>query len=361
MEFLMAKIELSNISHTYNPNDLNSTYALNPFSMTWENGKRYAILGPSGCGKTTMLNIVSGLVKPSKGNILFDDNDVTNLITEERNIAQVFQFPVIYNTMTVYDNLAFPLKCRNFSKEKIEERVKSVSDTLRLSTFLNMPARKLTADQKQLISLGRGLVREDVAAVLMDEPLTVIDPDLKFRLRRNLKEINEEYKTTLVYVTHDQNEAMTFADNIIVMDQGEIVQVGLPKDLFERPKTTFVGYFIGSPAMNLFETQLSSNNCVEINGTIIKTNTNLSKLKNNNLKLGIRSEFVKVAKEETENLVEVNIQKIEDFGNFKLLTAKMGNLTIKSKVHRETEIPSEDVKLHIPADKCCVYENSKLI
>ena len=253
----MAKIELSNISHSYNPNDFNPTYALNPFSMIWENGKRYAILGPSGCGKTTMLNIVSGLVRPSKGNVLFDDNDVTNLITEERNIAQVFQFPVIYSTMTVFDNLAFPLRCRNFSEEKIEERVKSVSDTLRLSTFLNMPARKLTADQKQLISLGRGLVREDVAAVLMDEPLTVIDPDLKFRLRRNLKEINEEYKTTLVYVTHDQNEAMTFADNIIVMDQGEIVQVGLPKDLFERPKTTFVGYFIGSPAMNLFENPIA--------------------------------------------------------------------------------------------------------
>ena len=120
----MAKIELSNISHTYNPNDPNPTFALNPFSMTWENGKRYAILGPSGCGKTTMLNIVSGLVKPSKGNILFDENDVTNLITEERNIAQVFQFPVIYNTMTVYDNLAFPLKCRNFSKRKNRRKSK---------------------------------------------------------------------------------------------------------------------------------------------------------------------------------------------------------------------------------------------
>ena len=357
----MAKIELSNISHSYNPNDLNPTYALNPFSMTWENGKRYAILGPSGCGKTTMLNIVSGLVKPSKGNVLFDDNNVTNLITEERNIAQVFQFPVIYSTMTVFDNLAFPLRCRNFSEEKIEERVKSVSDTLRLSTFLNMPARKLTADQKQLISLGRGLVREDVAAVLMDEPLTVIDPDLKFRLRRNLKEINEEYKTTLVYVTHDQNEAMTFADNIIVMDQGEIVQVGLPKDLFERPKTTFVGYFIGSPAMNLFETQLHSDNSVKINDTTIKTNTNLSKLKNNNIKLGIRSEFVKVAKDESENLLEVNIQKIEDFGNFKLLTAKMGQLTIKSKINREIEISNNTIKLHFPAEKCCVYQDNKLI
>ena len=137
----MAKIDLSNISHTYNPNDLEPTYALNPFSMTWENGKRYAILGPSGCGKTTMLNIVSGLIKPTQGRILFDNEDVTSQKTETRNISQVFQFPVIYNTMSVYDNLAFPLKCRDFEKNKIEERVQSVSETLNLSSFLNMPAR----------------------------------------------------------------------------------------------------------------------------------------------------------------------------------------------------------------------------
>jgi len=357
----MAKIDLSNISHSYNPNDPNPIYALNPFSMTWENGNRYAILGPSGCGKTTMLNIVSGLVRPSAGKILFDDNDVTDLKTEERNIAQVFQFPVIYNTMTVFENLAFPLRCRDFSKAKIEERVNSVAETLNLKSFLNSPARKLTADQKQLISLGRGLVREDVAAVLMDEPLTVIDPDLKFRLRRNLKEINEQYKTTLVYVTHDQNEAMTFADNIIVMSEGEVVQTGSPKELFERPNTTFVGYFIGSPAMNLFDSVATSENTVKINNITIKTNTNLSNLKSKNIKLGIRSEFIKIAKNQSENLVDVNIQKVEDFGNYKLITARMDNFEIKSKVNRETEISGEKIKLHIPAEKCCIYENNKLI
>ena len=154
---------------------------------------------------------------------------------------------------------------------------------------------------------------------------------------------------------------MTFADNIIVMSEGEVVQTGSPKELFERPNTTFVGYFIGSPAMNLFESEASSNNSVKINDTIIKTNTNLSKLKNNNLKLGIRSEFVKVAKDESENLLEVNIQKVEDFGNFKLLTANMGNLIIKSKVNRETEIPAQNLKLYFPADKCCVYKDNKLI
>ncbi len=357
----MAKIDLSNVSHSYNPNDPNPVFALNPFSMTWENGNRYAILGPSGCGKTTMLNIVSGLVRPSAGRILFDDKDVTDLKTEDRNIAQVFQFPVIYNTMTVYENLAFPLKCRDFSKSKTDERVNSVAETLNLKSFLNSPARKLTADQKQLISLGRGLVREDVAAVLMDEPLTVIDPDLKFRLRRNLKEINEQYKTTLVYVTHDQNEAMTFADNIIVMSEGEVVQTGSPKELFERPNTTFVGYFIGSPAMNLFESEAFSNDSVKINNTLIKTHTNLSNLKTKKIKLGIRSEFIKIAQNQNENLVDVNVEKVEDLGNYKLITAKLGDFTIKSKVTRETEIPSSKVKLHIPADRCCVYEDNKLI
>ena len=357
----MAKIDLSNISHSYNPNDPNPVYALNPFSMTWEDGNRYAILGPSGCGKTTMLNIVSGLVRPSAGKILFDDKDVTDLKTEDRNIAQVFQFPVIYSTMTVFENLAFPLKCRDFSKSKIDERVNSVAETLNLNSYLNLPARKLTADQKQLISLGRGLVREDVAAVLMDEPLTVIDPDLKFRLRRNLKEINEQYKTTLVYVTHDQNEAMTFADNIIVMSEGEVVQTGSPKDLFERPNTTFVGYFIGSPAMNLFESEIVSETEVKVGDIKIKTNTNLSKVKNKNIKLGIRSEFIDLADKEGSNTVKAKVQKVEDFGNFKLLTAKMKNFTIKSKIEREKPISNEEVNLYIPPEKCCVYEDDKII
>jgi len=214
----MAKIEFKNVGHSYDHNAKNPVYALKPFSLSWEDGGRYALLGPSGCGKTTMLNIMSGLITPSEGNVFFNDQNITSVKTEQRNIAQVFQFPVIYNTMSVYDNLAFPLKCRKFSDSQIRIKVNEVADILNLSSFLDMGAKGLTADQKQLISLGRGLVREDVAAILMDEPLTVIDPDLKFKLRRKLKEINSKYKTTLIYVTHDQNEAMTFAEKIIVMD-----------------------------------------------------------------------------------------------------------------------------------------------
>ncbi len=357
----MSKINLNKISHSYNPNDANPTYALNPFSMTWEDGKRYAILGPSGCGKTTMLNIVSGLVRPSSGKILFDEKDVTDLKTENRNIAQVFQFPVIYSTMTVYDNLAFPLRCRDFSKEIVEERVNSVAETLNLKSFLNLPARKLTADQKQLISLGRGLVRDDVSAILMDEPLTVIDPDLKFRLRRQLKEINQKYQSTLIYVTHDQNEAMTFAENIIVMDEGNIVQVGTPAELFERPQTTFVGYFIGAPAMNFFECECVDAQTVAFGSAKIATQTNLEKIKTKNLKLGIRSEYITLTNSVGGNTLRASVQNVEDMGNNKLLTAIFEGNSIKIKVKREVEVSEDIVFLKFPAEHCCVYQNEKLL
>ena len=304
----MSKINLNKISHSYNPNDANPTYALNPFSMTWEDGKRYAILGPSGCGKTTMLNIVSGLVRPSSGKILFDEKDVTDLKTENRNIAQVFQFPVIYSTMTVYDNLAFPLRCRDFSKEIVEERVNSVAETLNLKSFLKLPARKLTADQKQLISLGRGLVREDVAAVLMDEPLTVIDPDLKFKLRRNLKEINEKYKTTLVYVTHDQTEAMTLADRLAVINDGRIEQMGAPIELYNNPATLFVASFIGAPQINLIPVQFKNNK-------LISGDIELSGFKglpeNTELVLGIRPDVITPNK---NGQLEIKVDLVEQHG-----------------------------------------------
>ena len=357
----MAKIEFKNVGHCYDVSAENKIYALNPFSLTWEDGGRYALLGPSGCGKTTMLNIMSGLITPSDGNVYFDENDITNVITEERNIAQVFQFPVIYNTMTVFDNLAFPLRCRKFDEDKIKTKVHEVAELLNLTEFLNKLTKKLTADQKQLISLGRGLVREDVAAVLMDEPLTVIDPDLKFKLRRKLKEINAKYKTTLIYVTHDQNEAMTFADNIIVMNEGNVVQIGTPKELFEKPKTTFVGYFIGSPAMNIYPCDAVSDDEVSIGGLKLKVNTKLPDSQKSNLKLGIRSEYINVVNKKSENTVEANINLVEDFGNYKLISATNDNIQIKVKVKRESVIPEDKILLEIPPEHCCIYNNEELV
>ena len=357
----MARIELKNIAHSYDYKSSNPTYALNPFSLTWEDGGCYAILGPSGCGKTTMLNIMSGLVSPSEGSVLFDGKDITSVKTEKRNIAQVFQFPVIYNTMSVFSNLAFPLKCRNFNENIIKSKVIEVAEILNLNLFLDKAAKELTADQKQLISLGRGLVREDVAAILMDEPLTVIDPDLKFRLRRKLKEINEKYNTTLIYVTHDQNEAMTFAKKIIVMDSGNIVQEGNPKELFERPQTTFVGYFIGSPAMNIYDCTAMSDFDVSIGDIKLKTSTNLSNVRSEHLKIGIRSEFIKLVNDRSDNTIDAKVEIVEDFGNYKLITVNKNNLIIKAKVEREIEIPQDTVLLNFPAEHCCIYKNNHLI
>ena len=191
---------------------------------------------------------------PAQG---FQYGGLTSASPQQRNIAQVFQFPVIYDTMTVAENLAFPLRNRKMPKEQIAKRVGEIAEMLEMSGQLNQRAAGLAADAKQKISLGRGLVRPDVSAVLFDEPLTVIDPHLKWQLRRKLKQIHHELKLTLIYVTHDQVEALTFADQVVVMTRGRAVQVGSPADLFERPSHTFVGHFIGSPGMNFLAGQVN--------------------------------------------------------------------------------------------------------
>src|SRR3978361_783407 len=196
----MARIDLVALAHSYSGNSADlETSALKPISMTWRQGGAYALLGPSGCGKTTLLNIISGLVEPSEGAVLFDGQDVTRLPTEKRNIAQVFQFPVIYDTMTVAENLAFPLKNRGMERRLIEARVAEIAELLDLTPVLRRRARGLTADAKQKISLGRGLVRSDVSAVLFDEPLTVIDPALKWELRSKLKAVHQALDMLMIY------------------------------------------------------------------------------------------------------------------------------------------------------------------
>ncbi len=188
----MANIILQDIAHSYtgesdNPDD----FALKQLNLTWRDGGGYALLGPSGCGKTTLLNIISGLLRPTRGRVLFDDQDVTNLATEQRNIAQIFQFPVVYDTMTVFDNLAFPLKNRGRSAKDIAVRVVELAEMLGLENDLKTKAQHLTADAKQKISLGRGLIRKQVNAILFDEPLTVIDPQLKWELRSQIKHLHK--------------------------------------------------------------------------------------------------------------------------------------------------------------------------
>ena len=355
----MAGIELD-LAHAYRPEPKSDAdYALLPLKMSFRDGGAYALLGPSGCGKTTMLNIMSGLLVPSKGRVFFDGKDVTLQTPQQRNIAQVFQFPVIYDTMTVAENLAFPLKNRGVPPAQIQKRVGEIAEMLEMSHQLNLRAAGLSADQKQKISLGRGLVRPDVAAVLFDEPLTVIDPHLKWQLRRKLKQIHHELKLTLIYVTHDQVEALTFAEEVVVMTRGRAVQVGSAEALFERPAHTFVGHFIGSPGMNFLPVR-SADGMLEIGGRRMPTPRPLPE---GDLKLGIRPEYVSLAQVQAAGALPGEVVRAQDIGTHLMLTAQVNGTLLKARLPPDTPAPSSGSTawLHVLGEHSCFYKNEELV
>ena len=354
----MASITLDQLAHSYLPKPANDAdFALKQIDYQWEDGGAYALLGPSGCGKTTLLNIISGLLVPSTGHIRFDDNDVTLLTPEQRNIAQVFQFPVIYDTMTVAQNLAFPLANRGVAKPEIDKRVTEMLSVLDLADKANRRAQGLTADEKQKISLGRGLVRYDVNAILFDEPLTVIDPHMKWQLRTKLKELHRQFNHTMIYVTHDQTEALTFADKVVVMYDGEVVQIGTPEELFDRPEHTFVGYFIGSPGMNILP-GLFDGNAVRLDGHSILLSRHYPDL-SGEVELGIRPEFVKVvpAAGQHENALPYRIRTVEDIGREKIVRGELAGLSVDAVMPEGAEVPSEAAVILEPA-RINLYRNS---
>jgi glycerol transport system ATP-binding protein len=341
----MARIDLNHIRHAYMPDPKSDAdYALKEVHHTFEDGGAYALLGPSGCGKTTLLNIISGLLHASHGELLFDGKDITRLSTQERNIAQVFQFPVIYDTMTVYDNLAFPLRNRGVPEADVDRKVRETLEMIGLADWAKRRARGLTADQKQKISLGRGLVRSDVNAILFDEPLTVIDPHMKWVLRSQLKQLHRRFGYTMVYVTHDQTEALTFAEKVVVMYDGEIVQIGTPAELFERPKHTFVGYFIGSPGMNVMPVEIDGANA-RLGGQVIALPGALKAKASGSTELGIRPEYVRLGSEG----MPVSVSKVEDIGRHKVVRASLEGREIAAILGEDESIPADPKIVFDPA------------
>ncbi|HYD39906.1 MAG TPA: ABC transporter ATP-binding protein [Anaeromyxobacter sp.] len=339
----MARIRLEQLRHTYRAKPAgDDDWALKRLDLAWEQGTASALLGPSGCGKTTLLNLISGLLRPTEGVVRFGERDVTALPPDARNIAQVFQFPVVYDTMTVYDNLAFPLRNRRVAPAEVDRRVREVAELLDLGPTLRHRAAGLTADGKQKISLGRGLVRSDVAAILFDEPLTVVDPHLKWRLRSKLKELHQKLGTTMIYVTHDQTEALTFADQVVVMDQGTVVQAGTPVELFERPRHTFVGHFIGSPGMNVLP--------ATVEGTTVRFLGHPIELRpaparpppaGARLELGVRPEFVRLAADG----IPVRIVRVSETGRHRIVEARHEDTPIKLLVGEGDPVPAEQAFL----------------
>jgi glycerol transport system ATP-binding protein len=356
----MARITLDHLAHSYSAHPRGpSDYALKEINHVWEQGGAYALLGPSGCGKTTLLNIISGLVIPTRGRILFDDRDVTTLRTEARNIAQVFQFPVVYDTMTVAKNLAFPLENRRVPREVIAARVKEIAGLLGLERVFEREARNLTADLKQKVSLGRGLVRADVGAILFDEPLTVIDPHLKWQLRSMLKELHRRLNVTMIYVTHDQTEALTFADKVVVMHDGAVVQMGTPEQLFERPAHTFVGHFIGSPGMNILAAEVHGATA-RVDGHAIHLRRAYPDLPDDRrIEIGVRPEFVHLRPKGSG--VPVQVKRIDDIGRARIARVELAGQPLAASVADAVVIEGGEGSVAFDLEQLHVYADGHLV
>ncbi len=249
----MAQVRLQEVTKTYNRH-----VAVDHVSLTVADGAFVALVGPSGCGKTTTLNMVAGLIELSSGQILIGDREVTALDPKDRDIAMVFQNYALYPNKSVYKNLAFPLQMRNLNSRDIDRRVRDAAKALDITHLLERRPRELSGGQQQRVALGRALVREP-KAFLMDEPLSNLDAKLRVQMRAELKRFHQDLGATIIYVTHDQMEAVTMADRMAVLQGGVLQQYDTPARVFEHPANTFVASFVGSPAMNLVAAEVSAN------------------------------------------------------------------------------------------------------
>ncbi|MGQ2920386.1 MULTISPECIES: sn-glycerol-3-phosphate import ATP-binding protein UgpC [Rhizobium] len=281
----MAKIALKDVRKVYGGN----VEAIKGVSMEIADGEMIVLVGPSGCGKSTLLRMIAGLEGISGGQIIIGDRVVNDLEPSDRDIAMVFQNYALYPHMTVRQNLAYGLKNRNTPKDEIERRITEAAKALEIEQFLERKPRQLSGGQRQRVAMGRAIVRKP-AAFLFDEPLSNLDAKLRVQMRVEIRRLQRSLATTSVYVTHDQMEAMTLADRLVVLNAGRIEQMGTPIELYEKPATTFVATFIGSPSMNLLTYGAASANASSgwsVNGT--------GALPQNAATLGIRPEDITLA------------------------------------------------------------------
>ena len=285
----MADISIENLNKSYG-----KTQVIRDFSLNIKSQSFTTLVGPSGCGKSTLLRMIAGLESITSGNISIDGRLVNDLSPKERNIAMVFQSYALYPHMTVFDNMAFGLKLEKRPKEEIQDRVQEAAKILQIEQYLQRKPKQLSGGQRQRVAIGRAITRKP-KVFLFDEPLSNLDAALRVQMRIELAKLHEHLDTTMVYVTHDQTEAMTLSSEIVVLDQGEISQQGEPLDLYNKPSNTFVAGFIGSPKMNFIPSKFLSNSSSQVEINALGSNFNLpKKLKDKNLDteiiFGIRPE-----------------------------------------------------------------------
>ncbi|MGZ9755740.1 ABC transporter ATP-binding protein [Mycoplasma sp. 246B] len=317
-----ADIKLVNISKKYEGNE---KYTLENINLDIKAGTFCIFLGPSGCGKTTLLRMIAGLNSITKGDLLFNNKRYNNLLPNERNIAMVFQSYALYPHMNVYNNISFGLKIARERKDVIDRRVKDVAKILRIDDYLYRKPRDLSGGQRQRVAIGRAIARKPLV-FLMDEPLSNLDAKLRESMRREIVNIHRMLNTTSIYVTHDQLEAMTMGDQIVVFNDGKIQQNGKGKDLYFKPANIFVAKFIGSPTMNTFDAIYKDNLLVSNDQKIqIKLDTETAALLKENQKVvaGFRSEDLKISYSNAENRVLGKISNIELIGKDQLVTVRI--------------------------------------
>ena len=368
----MATVELKNINKIYD----NNVQAVFDFNLKIKDREFIVFVGPSGCGKTTTLRMVAGLEEITSGQLLIDDEVMNDVAPKDRNIAMVFQSYALYPHMTVYDNMAFGLKLRKFSRDEIDRRVQNAAEKLGLKPYLDRKPAALSGGQRQRVALGRAIVR-DAKVFLMDEPLSNLDAKLRVQMRSELIKIHESLGTTTIYVTHDQIEAMTMASRIVVMKDGWIQQIGAPKDIYDNPANVFVGGFIGTPPMNFINGRVGEDGIFECGNQkfgvvrLAVPEKQLALLKEKNfidkdIILGIRPEAVFDSEEDMEKypqwVVERKVDVSELLGAESQITVKLPgtdragqNLTAKVPARVDVHM-GDTLRLALNMNKCHFFD-----
>jgi len=340
----MASITLKNLNKSWGDfvgvKDLNLEIADKEFLV---------LLGPSGCGKTTTMRMIAGLEEVTSGSILVDGAEVNDLEPKDRDVAMVFQSYALYPNMSVYENIEFPLKIRKVPKDQHHEMVMRAAAMVELEPFLKRKPSELSGGQRQRVALARAIVRKP-KVFLMDEPLSNLDAKLRVSTRAQIKNLSHELKVTTIYVTHDQIEAMTLADRVVVMSGGVVQQVGTPTDIYDRPANAFVASFIGSPAMNLVDGKLSG-------GAFVAESTKITGLSSGDrdATLGFRAEDAEVV--ESGGQINASIYSLELLGDAVMVTVRIGGALVAVRADKgyRAEI-GDQVSIRVPVDHLHLFD-----
>ena len=348
----MSEIQIQKIKKTFG-----DFVAVEESDLTIKDGEFFVLLGPSGCGKTTTLRMIAGLELPTSGKILLDNEDVTFLRASQRDIAFVFQLFALYPHMNVKNNLSFPLKMQKFSKQEITTRINEVASLLRIEHLLNSKVSGLAGGDRQRVALGRAIVRRP-KAFLMDEPLGTLDAEFRELMCLELRKLHNNIDATTVYVTHDQLEAMSMGDRIAVMNEGKILQYGTPKDIYTKPKTKFVGAFIGSPSMNFIPIKHgieTGNQSVKIDNEEYKIPRSKQSSTSQNNILGVRPEKMFLSDEKG---IPGEIYGSEYLGTRKILTIQSLFGTYKVRVSNDVNLKiGSNVKINFESESAIIFDN----